>query len=116
MGPFDPLSDGFRFKNDFAITVNQANAFVDMRFTPGRCSATACGSPRHPTTHQWAAAEASYDEAIRLGRETGQRAEVAAALAGLAWLEARQGREGACREHAAEAAKRCAELGVGYYA
>ena len=67
------------------------------------------------TTDQWAAAEASYDEAIRLGRETGQRVEVAAALAGLAWLEAHQGREAACREHAAEAAGLCDELGVGLY-
>jgi ATP/maltotriose-dependent transcriptional regulator MalT len=56
------------------------------------------------TTDQWAAAEASYDEAIRLARETGQRTELAASLAGLAWLEARRGQEARCREHAAEAA------------
>jgi DNA-binding CsgD family transcriptional regulator len=67
------------------------------------------------TTDQWAAAETSYDEAIRLARETGQRVEVAAALAGLAWLEARQGREAACREHAAEATAMCEELGVGLF-
>jgi DNA-binding CsgD family transcriptional regulator len=67
------------------------------------------------TTDQWAAAEASYDEAIRLGRETGQRVEVAAALAGLAWLEARQGREANCREHAAEATKMCEQLGMGLF-
>ena len=67
------------------------------------------------TTDQWAAAEASYDEAIRLARETGQRVELAASLAGLAWLEARQGRETPCREHAAEAATLCQELGVGVY-
>ena len=67
------------------------------------------------TTDQWAAAETSYDEAIRLARETGQRVEVAASLAGLAWLEARQGREATCREHAAEAIKLCEELGVGLY-
>ena len=59
------------------------------------------------TTDQWAAAEVSYDEAIRLGYETGQRVEVAAALAGLAWLEARQGREAECREHAARAGEMC---------
>jgi DNA-binding CsgD family transcriptional regulator len=68
------------------------------------------------TTDQWATAEASYDEAIRLGRETGQRVELAASLAGLAWLQARQGREGLCREHAAEAAMLCEELGIGLYA
>jgi len=67
------------------------------------------------TTDRWSAAEASYDEAIRLGRETGQRVEVAAALAGLAWLEARQGRADRCREHAAEAMKMCDELGLGLF-
>jgi DNA-binding CsgD family transcriptional regulator len=67
------------------------------------------------TTDRWSAAEAGYDEAIRLARETGQRVELAAALAGLAWLEARQGREMECRAHAAEAARLCDELGVGLF-
>jgi DNA-binding CsgD family transcriptional regulator len=67
------------------------------------------------TTDQWAAAETSYDEAIGLARETGQRVEVAASLAGLAGLEARRGREAACREHAAEATSLCNELGVALY-
>jgi DNA-binding CsgD family transcriptional regulator len=67
------------------------------------------------TTDQWAAAEASYDEAIRLARETGQRTELAASLAGLAWLEARRGQEARCREHAAEAAELCEQLGVGLH-
>jgi DNA-binding CsgD family transcriptional regulator len=68
------------------------------------------------TTDQWPAAEASYDEAIGLAREMGQRVELAAALAGMAWLQARQGREEACRSHAAEAAALCEELGVGLFA
>ncbi len=67
------------------------------------------------TTDQWPAAEASLDEAIRLARETGQRVELAAALAGLAWLEARQGREDGCRKHAAEASAACEVLGMGTY-
>jgi DNA-binding CsgD family transcriptional regulator len=67
------------------------------------------------TTDQWAAAATSYDEAIRLGRETGRRVDLAASLAGLAWLEARQGHESPCREHAAEAMKMCEELGVSLY-
>ena len=67
------------------------------------------------TTDEWAAAETSYDEAIRLARETGQRVELAAALAGLAWLQARQGNEAGCREHASEASRLCEELGVGLY-
>jgi len=67
------------------------------------------------TTDQWPAAETSYDEAIRLARETGQRTELAASLAGLAWLDARRGREAACCEHAAEATTLCAELGIGLF-
>ncbi|HTZ87711.1 MAG TPA: AAA family ATPase [Solirubrobacteraceae bacterium] len=67
------------------------------------------------TTDQWAAAEVGYDEAIRLGRETGQHVEAAAALAGLSWLRARQGREADCREHAAEAGAQCEALGIGLY-
>jgi DNA-binding CsgD family transcriptional regulator len=55
------------------------------------------------TTDRWAAAESGYAEAIRLARETGQTADLAAALAGLAWLEARQGRAAECEEHAREA-------------
>jgi len=69
----------------------------------------------HAAADQWATAEAEYDEAIRLARETGQRTELAAALAGLAWLEARHGRETACRAHAEEARELCASLGIGLY-
>ena len=67
------------------------------------------------TTDQWAAAEANYDEAISLARETGQRAEIAGSLAGIAWLEARMGREVQCRRHAAEAAAMCDDVGMGTY-
>jgi DNA-binding CsgD family transcriptional regulator len=51
----------------------------------------------------WADAEAGYTEAIRLAREAGHDTDLALALAGLAWLEARQGKEEASRRHAAEA-------------
>ena len=64
------------------------------------------------TTDRWPAAEASYDEALRLARETGQRTDLAAAVAGLAWLHARQGREEACRALAAEALALSEELGL----
>jgi DNA-binding CsgD family transcriptional regulator len=67
------------------------------------------------TTDRWEAAGATYDEAIALARETGQRVELAAGLAGLAWLQARQGRERECREHAAEGAALCQELGAGLF-
>jgi DNA-binding CsgD family transcriptional regulator len=67
------------------------------------------------TTDRWPAAESSYGESIRLAREIGQRTEHGAALAGLAWLEARQGREDVCRRHAREAQALCSELGLGLY-
>ncbi len=67
----------------------------------------------HAATERWTQAEIEYDEAARLAREAGQRTELAAALAGLAWLEAREGREQDCRAHAEEARKLCEQLGVG---
>ncbi|HZI96538.1 MAG TPA: AAA family ATPase, partial [Actinomycetales bacterium] len=60
------------------------------------------------TTDRWAEAEVGYTESIRLATETGQTTDLAAALAGLAWLEARQGRGDSCAEHAAEAERVCA--------
>ena len=54
------------------------------------------------TTNRWARAEATYDEAVRLARETGQDTELAMCLAGLAWLRARLGREEQCRALVAE--------------
>jgi DNA-binding CsgD family transcriptional regulator/tetratricopeptide (TPR) repeat protein len=66
-------------------------------------------------TAEWSTAEVEYDEAWRLAGEAGQRTELAAALAGRAWLQARQGRADACRANAAEAIGLCAELGMGLY-
>jgi DNA-binding CsgD family transcriptional regulator len=54
------------------------------------------------TTSAWAEAEANYSAAVRIAEETGQVTEQVMALAGLAWLESREGREDRCREHAAE--------------
>lgn len=59
------------------------------------------------TTDRWDLAELTYAEGIHLAREAGQPTDLAACLAGLAWLEARQGRESSCREHADEAARLC---------
>jgi DNA-binding CsgD family transcriptional regulator len=67
------------------------------------------------TTDRWAMAEASYQEAISLARESGQRAELTFGLAGLAWLQARRGREVECRRCAAEALQLSAELGMGLH-
>jgi len=59
------------------------------------------------TTDRWNTAVLTYAEGIHLAREAGQTTDLAACLAGLAWLEARQGREVAYREHADEAALLC---------
>lgn len=55
------------------------------------------------TQDRWDVAEVNYAEGIQLARETGSTTDLAACLAGLAWLQARQGREAACRQNAAEA-------------
>ena len=68
------------------------------------------------TTDQWPAAHANFDEAIRLAEEMGLRSDQAASMAGLAWLEARQGRAADCRAHAELAKALCDELGMGTYA
>jgi DNA-binding CsgD family transcriptional regulator/tetratricopeptide (TPR) repeat protein len=53
------------------------------------------------TTSSWAEAEASYTEGVRLAEETGQTTDRVMSLAGLAWLESRQGRADRCRTHVA---------------
>jgi DNA-binding CsgD family transcriptional regulator len=63
-------------------------------------------------TDRWAVAEASYLEAIDLARESGQQTGLAFGLAGLAWLQARRGREQECRDRAAEALQLCRDLGM----
>jgi DNA-binding CsgD family transcriptional regulator len=63
-------------------------------------------------TDRWAVAEATCLEAIDLARESGQQTELASGLAGLAFLQARRGRERECRDHAAEALRLCRELGT----
>ena len=57
-------------------------------------------------------AEATYREAIDLARESGQQTELTFGLAGLAWLQARRGREQDCRDCAAEALQLCQDLGM----
>ncbi|HET6550552.1 MAG TPA: AAA family ATPase [Solirubrobacter sp.] len=64
------------------------------------------------TTDRCAVAEATYREAIALAREGGQQTELAFGLAGLAWLQARRGREEDCRALAAEALALCTALGT----
>jgi DNA-binding CsgD family transcriptional regulator/tetratricopeptide (TPR) repeat protein len=62
---------------------------------------------------RWEAAVATYAEAIGLARECGQQTDLTFGLAGLAWLQARRGRESECRSCAAEALELSRELGLG---
>lgn len=55
------------------------------------------------TTDRWQSALADYGESVALARETGQSTDLTTALAGLAWLQARMGRNEECRVSAAEA-------------
>ncbi|MFZ0043533.1 MAG: AAA family ATPase [Solirubrobacteraceae bacterium] len=64
------------------------------------------------TTERWAVAEATYREAIALARESGQRTQLTFGLSGLAWLQARRGREQDCRTCAAEALQLCRQVGT----
>jgi DNA-binding CsgD family transcriptional regulator len=64
------------------------------------------------TTDGYAVAEATYREAILLARESGQRTDLAIGLAGLAWLEARRGRQADCRAAAGEALALSSKIGT----
>ena len=61
------------------------------------------------TTNRWPAAASEYHESIRLARETGQTTDLACSLAGLGWLEARQGKRADCVAHLTESAAVCDE-------
>jgi DNA-binding CsgD family transcriptional regulator len=64
------------------------------------------------TSDRWAVAEATYEEAIGLARETDQHTDLVLGLAGLAWLQARRGREDETRTLAAEAIQLAVYLGA----
>lgn len=65
------------------------------------------------TSDRWAVGESRYEEAMRLGRETGQGLPLCFAAAGLAGLLARQGREEECRAHSALALELAERHGLG---
>jgi DNA-binding CsgD family transcriptional regulator len=66
----------------------------------------------HAGTDRWAVAEATYREAIDLARESGQQTGLVFGLTGLAWLQARRGRELDCRACVAEALRLNHDLGT----
>lgn len=66
-------------------------------------------------TDRWPIARAQYEEAARVARETTQFTWLAGAVAGLAWLDALEGREAECRAHADEAGALSEQYGMGMY-
>ena len=64
------------------------------------------------TSDRWTIAETSYGEAIELARESAQQTEIGFALAGLASLHARRGRESECRKCATEGLDLSRQLGT----
>jgi DNA-binding CsgD family transcriptional regulator len=67
------------------------------------------------TRDEWELAVVNYTEGIQLAREVGHTSDLAACLAGLAWLEARQGAGPACREHADEALRICGSSAIALF-
>jgi DNA-binding CsgD family transcriptional regulator len=66
----------------------------------------------YATTDRWAVAEATYREAVDLARESDQRTDLVCGLSGLAQLQARRGREAACRANVTEAIALSDRLGT----
>ena len=103
-------ADAGRSLLDHALATARARAAVGaLPFALNLIARDLAGGDR------WAVAESSYREAIDLARESGQRAELAFGLSGLAWLQARRGREQECRALAAEALALSRELGSRLY-
>jgi len=67
------------------------------------------------TSDRWLAAQAQYNEAIAIARETGQLEQICASLSGLVCVEARRGEEEQCRAHAAEALVLGEKLGLDFF-
>ena len=66
-------------------------------------------------TDRWPLARAQYEESARVARETTQFTWLAGAVAGLAWLDALEGKAEECRAHAAEARRLAKQYGMGFF-
>jgi len=66
-------------------------------------------------TDRWPLARAHYEESVRVARETTQFTFIAGSMAGLAWLDALEGRVDECRAHAGEALEVAEQYGMGLY-
>lgn len=66
-------------------------------------------------TDRWSLARALYEEGARLARETSQLTWLTGSVAGMAWLDALEGREEECRQHAAEGADLAERYDMGFF-
>ena len=66
-------------------------------------------------TDRWQLARAHYEEAVRVARETTQFTWLSSSIAGLAWLDALEGRADDCRAHAEEGFELSGQYGMGMY-
>ncbi len=66
-------------------------------------------------TDRWSLARAQYEEGEHVARDTTQFTWLAGSLAGLAWLDALEGRADECRHHAAEARQVSDQYGMGFF-
>src|SRR5262249_48158958 len=66
-------------------------------------------------TDEWQIARAHYEEGVRVARETTQLIMVAGTVAGLAWLDALEGREQECLARSAEARALSEQFQMGLY-
>jgi DNA-binding CsgD family transcriptional regulator len=109
MGPLflRESSESGRAQVDAVLGFARARAAIGtLAFVLDLCGRDQAASDR------WRLGEATYLEAISLARESDQQTCLVFALAGLALLQARQGRDGDCRANAAEAMSLSAELGT----
>jgi DNA-binding CsgD family transcriptional regulator len=108
---------------NFAREARAGRALLDQVLSAARARAAVGALPLllnliardQATSDRWAVAEATYEEAIGLARESDQRVELAFGLSGLAWLRAHRGQEPECRAGAAAALSLSAELGARLY-
>ena len=101
-----------RAKSFMRVLASARDKGVAGALSPLRPSATRA-TPRRPIAGP--RREPRYYEAAELAHHTGQPGEECAAFSGLAWLEAREGREESCRAHAADALALAREYGRGFY-
>jgi DNA-binding CsgD family transcriptional regulator len=103
------LGDDTATHDFYARAVGRARASGELILLPYLLESLAVAEV---AAGRYTAATASASEGLRLARETGQESSVCRNLSTLALLAAMQGREDACRSHAAEALEHAVPRGL----